>query len=256
MLIVSTSTEALQDQLVELGAVAYIDVPKWEPSLDLIAALIGAEPAVVHFSLGTDCDVSDVRTRWFERIRPFESNLRAGKRAPRRQLPVLSPPNAKWSEQAELLISRLSFALGAKVHRIDHIGSTAVSGLPAKDLIDIQVVVDDLTTASEMARRAGFVHVAGDWYGKDRHGTMYREEVAVDADPGRSVNVNFRSRSDPVWKETLLFRDFLRAYSTERDRYAEIKQSLVSQHVNVDRYGELKMPYIRAALERAESERL
>jgi dephospho-CoA kinase len=144
--------------------------------------------------------------------------------------------------------------MGSSAHRIDHIGSTAVPGLPAKNLIDIQVVVDDLGAALELARmsrRAGFVHIAGDWYGEDRDGTKFREEVAVGADPGRPVNVNFRQRSGPVWRETLLFRDFLRSDNAERDNYAVMKRSLESENVSVDDYSELKMPYIRAALKRA-----
>jgi dephospho-CoA kinase len=144
--------------------------------------------------------------------------------------------------------------IGSSIHRIDHVGSTAVPGLPAKDLIDIQVVVDGLAVAlplAEMSRRAGFVYVAGEWYGEGRDGTKFREEVAVDADPGRPVNVNFRPRTDPVWNEALLFRDFLRADAVERDSYAEIERLLVTQNLDVDRYSELKMPYIREALMRA-----
>lgn len=161
----------------------------------------------------------------------------------------------QWPNQANFLIERLRTATGF-VHRIDQIGSTSVPGLPAKDLIDIQVVVNDLAAALQSARsvrRAGFVHVEGDWYGTDGDGVQFREEVAVDADPGRPVNVNFRQLPDPVWKETLLFRDFLRSNAAERDRYAQMKQSLALQGVDVDRYSELKMPYIRDALMRADS---
>ncbi len=143
--------------------------------------------------------------------------------------------------------------MGSSLHRIDHIGSTSVPGLPAKDLIDIQVVVNDLAVALELAGRApraGFVHVAGDWYGEDRRGVKFREEVVVDADPGRPVNVNIRPRADPVWHDTLLFRDFLRSNSTERDDYAEMKRSLTARGLDVDCYSELKMPYIREALGR------
>jgi dephospho-CoA kinase len=256
MLYISTPTDSLRGTLVELGADAYPRVPEWEPHIDVIAVVVGADPADVHLTVGLDSETNDLETVWFERIRPFEANLRAGRRAPRRLQPVLVEPNPSWAEQAERLIARLKKAMGSSIRHVDHVGSTSVPDLPAKDLIDIQVVVDDLTVALELAmaaRRAGFVHEAGEWYGEDRDGEKYREEVVVDADPGRPVNVNIRQSSDPVWKETLLFRNFLRADSSERDRYAEMKRSIVIQGVGLDQYSELKMPFIRAALRRAEA---
>jgi dephospho-CoA kinase len=256
MLVVSTPTDALRAALVQLGAVAYSEIPKWEPLIDSIAVVIGADPADVHLTVGLDCEVEAVETLWFERIRPFEANLRAGRRAPRRQRPVLAQPDPTWPDQAERLIARLCTTTGSSVRRIDHIGSTSIPGLPAKDIIDIQVVVDDLVVALELARharRAGFVQVEGDWFGEDRDGVEFREVVAVNADPGRPVNVNFRSFTDSVWKETLLFRDFLRGNTSERHGYAEMKRSLEAQGLDVDRYGELKMPYIRAILSKADT---
>lgn len=259
MLNISTPTNSLRNDLVELGAVAYPRIPEWRPHTDLIAVMVDADPAHVHLSIGLDTETSDLETLWFERIRPFEANLRSGRRAPRLQQLVLVQPDPSWTEQAERLMARLSRALGSSIRHIDHIGSTSVPDLPAKDLIDIQVVVDDLAVASESAGtacRAGFVHVAGEWYGEDRDGEKYREEVVVDADPGRPTNVNIRQSTDPVWKETLLFRNFLRADTAERDRYVQMKQSLAFQGVGVDRYSELKMPYIRAALRRVDTRSL
>jgi GrpB-like predicted nucleotidyltransferase (UPF0157 family) len=253
MLIVSTPTDLVQSSLVELGAVAYPRIPAWEPYTDAIAAVVGADPADVHLAVGHDCEATDIASLWSERIRPFEANLRSGRRAPRRQHPVLAQPDPTWPAQAQRLMARLETALGPSAHRIDHIGSTSVPGLPAKDLIDIQVVVDDLAVALALARRAlraGFVHVAGEWYGQDRHGTKFREEVVVDADPGRPVNVNIRPIADPVWQDALLFRDLLRTNTAERDGYAEMKRSVQAQDIDVDRYSELKMPYIREALRR------
>jgi dephospho-CoA kinase len=253
MLIVSTPTNSQTMALVGLGAVECPGIPEWEPNADLIAVVTGADPIDVHLAVGLDTDGGNLETVWFERIRPFEVNLRSDQRAPRRQQPVLVQPDPMWAKQADRLIARLDKALGSSIRRIDHIGSTSVPDLPAKDIIDIQIVVDDLATAVETAaaaRQVGFVHVAGEWYGEDSDGTKHREEVVVDADPGRPVNVNIRPVADPVWTETLLFRNFLRSDAAERDRYAEMKRSLEASGIGIDRYGELKIPYIRAALKR------
>lgn len=191
-----------------------------------------------------------------DRLVPFDANLRSGRRAPRRRHPEIVEPDAEWPVTAQRLIGRLQWAIGEQAIRIDHIGSTAVPGLPAKDLIDIQVAVADLAGAgcvAVAARSAGFVHVNGSWFGEDRTGAAHREEVCVDADPGRPVNVNIRPVSAPVWRDTLLLRDWLRQSPSARAEYGALKRELaLGSASDVDDYGEKKMPWIRAALPVAE----
>ena len=127
-------------------------------------------------------------------------------------------------------------------------------GLPAKDLIDIQVTVPGLDAAGVIAIRAaemGLVDV-GEWDAPDRTGTRYAERVLVDADPGRPTTVNLRAVGDPVWRETLLFRDWLRADSCNRDGYLAEKRRLEQQTDHVDAYSDGKLDWITDALERAE----
>lgn len=191
---------------------------------------------------------------------PFERNLREGRRAPRRQYAVLVEPDSTRRDQARRLMDRLAAEVGDWIIRIDHIGSTSVPRLPAKDLVDIQAVVENRFVAyrvAEDARRAGFVHVGGTWFGTDKHGTRHPEEVVVDADPGRPVNVNIRPVTAPVWREALLFRDWLGAHDDERESYATMKQNLASRPgKSIDDYSRDKMPWIRAALRRAERWRM
>lgn len=208
-----------------------------------------------------DCDaeeelVAAIDALWHERLMPFEENLRTRRRAPRRRKPILAGPDARWSHDAARLVDRLHRAVGDLAVRIDHMGSTSVPGLRAKDLIDIQVTVrdhKDAIAAAQAARDAGFVHVDGQWFGEDRFGVEHHEEVAVDADPGRPTNVNFRPVTAPVWRDALLFRDWLRSMSHERASYESMKREVAAEDdVNVDRYSEAKMPWIRAGLARAE----
>jgi dephospho-CoA kinase len=195
-------------------------------------------------------------TLWRSRLVPFEANVRMQTRAPRARRPILADPRDSWADDAARLIARLHRAVGDRALRIDHIGSTSIPGLPAKDLVDIQVAVRDVAaahSAAAYAREAGFVHVNGEWYGEDRCGVRHPEAVAVDADPGRSVNINFRAVTAPVWREALLFRDWLRSHDDERDAYAAMKKTLAGVDIHVDRYSEDKMPWIHAALARAET---
>jgi GrpB-like predicted nucleotidyltransferase (UPF0157 family) len=231
----------IMSRLIQLGAArGSLDAPpSWDVTKPTIVVISGKGQhgeacwPGLHFAIGAgawlDADVADVETAqqidalWADRLVPFEANLRAGRRAPRRQYALLADPDPTWAEQAGRLIDRLRFSVGGPIIRVDHIGSTSVPGLPAKQLIDIQVVVSDLTAAAhvaEVSRRAGFVHVPDRWSGTDRHGVDHPEEVVVDADPGRPVNINIRPVTAPIWRETLLLREWLRCHDEERDAYA------------------------------------
>src|ERR1700739_809527 len=89
------------------------------------------------------------REVWDHRITPFAANLSAGQ--------VVSPParlvpaDPVWPDQAARIVARLKTACGANALRVHHIGSTAVPGLDAKDVIDIQVTIASLAAADELA---------------------------------------------------------------------------------------------------------
>ncbi|HEY3952023.1 MAG TPA: GrpB family protein [Streptosporangiaceae bacterium] len=260
-------------RLTELGALpgTLSMPPPWDLADPSVVVLTGTGPAGgaglpgLHLVLGTaagpEADVvldgtpGQLGELWAGRLVPFEASLRAGRRAPRRDHPRLIPPDPSWPAQARRLIDRFRVSAGRQIIRVDHIGSTSVPGLPAKELIDIQVVVDGLEAAGQVAgaaRRAGFVHVPGQWSGTDRHGTGHPEEVVVDADPRRPVNINIRPAGAPVWRETLLFRDWMRRHDAERDAYAAMKQDLAGRSgMHVDDYSVAKMPWISAAMARA-----
>ena len=51
--------------------------------------------------------------------------------------------DGRWTSEFTRIATELRGALGDGARRIDHIGSTSVPGLPSKDLIDIQITVDD-----------------------------------------------------------------------------------------------------------------
>jgi len=53
-----------------------------------------------------------------------------------------------WPERFQQMRARLATALGATALRIDHVGSTAVPGLAAKPIVDIQLSVPDVADAA------------------------------------------------------------------------------------------------------------
>ena len=199
---------------------------------------------------------ADVARLWHERLAPYESNLLAGRRAPRSGPAVLvEPPNgsASWSSQADRLLERLRRVGGDLVRDAAHIGSTAVPGLVAKDVIDLHLGVASLGDADALApvlARAGFPAVEGQWRDEPKAGDLdparWGKRLHGNADPGRAVNLHVRVSGGPGWRYALAFRDWLRADESARSEYAEVKRRLAAAHAG-DRttggYAEAKEPW-------------
>lgn len=72
-------------------------------------------------------------------------------------------PNPKWHSSFVLIAQRIQAALGGRALAVEHIGSTSVPDLPAKDIIDINLVVADPTAEGDYVRDledAGFQFIS------------------------------------------------------------------------------------------------
>ncbi|MGH8573580.1 MAG: GrpB family protein, partial [Gammaproteobacteria bacterium] len=140
--------------------------------------------------------------------------------------------------------------------RIDHIGSTSVPSLDAKDVLDVQVVVTDLDVAKQLADDllgAGLIRLTGHWWDNAPDGRTWDKAYAVNADPARAVNCHIRPLDSPTWRETVLLRDWLRAHPSSARKYAEVKHRLAARPWDsIDAYADAKTPFVHAALDRAE----
>jgi dephospho-CoA kinase len=179
------------------------------------------------------------REVWDHRIMPFAANLSAGRVV--RQPAGLVPADPAWPDQAARIVARLKAACGARALRIDHIGSTAVPGLDAKDAIDIQVTVESLAVADELAEpllSAGYPrieHITGDVAKPDARSTVARFDHSDDAalwhkrihgsaDPARPTYVHLRVDGWPNQQFALLFVDWLAGNPVERADYLAVKR--------------------------------
>ena len=233
-----------------------------------IAAQLGDEDRrlLCDVWLDNSADPADVRqltdVLW-SRLADFASNVEAHRPAPRSG-PVIVPYDGGWPPAAARLISRLHFVVGN--HRIDHIGSTAVAGLAAKDVIDLQLTVSDLPEADSLAARlsdGGFPlapaftwdtpHPEGRGYDRTAYPEQWRKRMHVNADPGRAINLHLRVRDAANWTFALRFRDWLRADPTGRAEYTAVKEALALEHRNdttVAGYAVAKESFLRVAARR------
>lgn len=187
---------------------------------------------------------------WNDRILPFAQNVRDGQAA--RYQWELVPFRTEWPAQAQRIVNRLQTACGSKALRIDHVGSTAVPGLEAKDVIDIQVTVASLDVADELATAladAGYPrneHVTADTPHTDDP-ALWQKRLHGAADPGRPANVHLRVDGWPGQQFTLLFRDWLRANPDVQSEYVAVKRDAQK----TPDYPEAKEPWFVDAYARA-----
>ncbi len=196
-----------------------------------------------------------VRRLWHERVEPFAANLRTGARS-RLPAPVLAPSDPGWPAAAERLLARVRHAVGDAAVTLDHVGSTAVPGLPAKDVVDLQVGVRALSDADDggfvaALAAAGFPPVPGSAADHGDGGASWPKRLHGSADPGRVAHVHVREVGSPGWRLALLFRDWLRAEAVERDAYAALKADLAARLATTEEYAAAKEPWFAEARERA-----
>lgn len=174
---------------------------------------------------------------WEDRLAPFALNLKEQRIVPRTGGPVLAPADPAWAAQAGRLIARLHSAVPQDVLAVDHIGSTAVPGLDAKDVIDLQLSVRNLDDADRIApllAQAGFPR----WPGiisdnpKPSHPdpAAWGKRLHGNADPGRAANLHIRAAGSPGWRYALCFRDWLRADAGARADYVAEKRRVAGLH--------------------------
>ena len=145
---------------------------------------------------------------------------------------IISDYDPRWPQRFGEIASSLRTTLAGDAVRIDHIGSTAVPGLAAKDLIDVQVTVDRLD-------------VADGWPDELLPGVIHRADNTSDHippgmsnDPAswekrywskpRDLHVHVRVAGCPNQRYPLLFRDYLRADPRAAAAYDAIKRALAA----------------------------
>jgi GrpB-like predicted nucleotidyltransferase (UPF0157 family) len=155
-----------------------------------------------------------------------------------------------WPDEFREVSDRLQNCLGSLASRIDHIGSTSIPGLSAKDILDIQVSVPQFCPEVIAAlNEIGFVkhpdvssdHVPPGYLGSAGDWSKY-----FFMQPGgqRRINVHVRKLGNPNQRYAILFRDYLRANKQVSMAYGELKKRLALSLINDSDYPQVKDPAV------------
>lgn len=129
------------------------------------------------------------------------------------------PPDESWPDRYTELAERIRNALGSAALTIEHVGSTAVPGLPAKPIIDIDLTVADSRDEEAYVpalQRAGFVLVI-------REPWWYEHRCLRHRDPACILHVFSAGCAEA--ERHRIFRDWLRSHPEDRSVYAAAKQA-------------------------------
>lgn len=172
---------------------------------------------------------------------------------------IISPYDARWAAEFVEIARLIRGLVGAAATRVDHIGSTAVPGLAAKDVIDVQVSVADLDRCEEVTgplMAAGFRRGDGFVYDDFRtmaaNDTQLRKLYMREPEGGRRAHIHVREVGRFNQRYALLFRDYLRASDAVRAEYELVKRRAARLFPDsIDGYLFLKEPVFHIIYEAA-----
>ena len=146
---------------------------------------------------------------------------------------ALVPYDGQWPAAFEAEASHLRTVLGPMSLRIDHHGSTAVPGLAAKPIIDIQVSVVSLQPLTAFGRpleAAGYVHVPSPDDGFCPFFHRPRQWP-------HTHHVHVVESGSAEERRTLACRDYLRDHPETAREYEQLKRVLAGRHQGIDAEG-------------------
>jgi GrpB-like predicted nucleotidyltransferase (UPF0157 family) len=183
---------------------------------------------------------------------------------------VVVPYQPGWPARAATLTAELRERLGPLAERVEHIGSTSIPGMAAKDILDLQVSVPGPDDAAGLDNAAGRLVQAGLDQAAEVFGGPLGElgferlpynhdhvPAGLGDDPGRwvkrywrrrghgdDVNLHVRLAGSPNERLALLFRDWFRAHPGAVAGYAAFKTALSTAVPDLDHYTDIKDPVV------------
>lgn len=139
---------------------------------------------------------------------------------------ILEESQPGWPRQFDEEVKRIRGLIGPMIARLEHIGSTAIPGLAAKPVIDVQVGVHDLqafdaASGIRLLTDGGYQHFA-----HYEAAIPFRRFFVREEGDTRLANIHLVAVDHPWFRRHITLRDYLRASPDARRRYQFVKQEL------------------------------
>ncbi len=252
---IDVDTEERVRRLVSSRGMAEADARGRIASQASRARRLAAADVVIDNNGSPEALVPQIEALW-RRAVAFEDHLRRGEPVRRSDRPVLVAADPTWPDQARRLLGRLGYRLGPLLGEglaLHHVGPTAVPGLAAPDIVDLQVGVPtpadaDRADVRQALGRLGFPCLDG-----RAPALAGAERPCLSCDPGRSVRLWLRPVDSPGWRAALLLRDWLCAEPGVRTEYAQWQRAVAAREAAMEAYDRAVEEWWRANATRAEA---
>lgn len=161
-----------------------------------------------------------------------------------------------WAQHFDELKSVFGDVLKEKIIAVEHVGSTAVPGLPAKPILDIDLIVKDIHHVNKIIPILALMgyQFAGNQGIKDRYVFKALSDLSPDQGTGKrwpKHHLYCCPEGCVSLKNHILFRNELRHSEQLAAAYGELKQKSAAATTDMEVYVELKSSFIADVLERA-----
>ncbi|WP_172370372.1 GrpB family protein [Sporosarcina jiandibaonis] len=166
----------------------------------------------------------------------------------RGEIKLVQPQNG-WKEEFLTVQKEIHEAIGIDINRIEHIGSTSITGIKAKPMIDIAVGVEDIN------------NVPSQLFKSMQEISFYRLRVVLEDEIVLAKfdnNETFDIKTHIIhmvdyqgakWNDLILFRDKLNSSVELRKEYEELKANFIQNETgNMDDYTNYKESFILRVL--------
>ncbi|NTG00826.1 GrpB family protein [Agrobacterium rhizogenes] len=162
----------------------------------------------------------------------------------------IAPYDPNWSRDFSSAETVLRKILGASVVAVDHVGSTAIPGMPAKPIIDIDITLSSLAavpSASGKLIDAGY-EPRGNRYDDDVWAFMLKSSAP-------KLRVYLCPPQNHTHERRVMFRDYLRHHNEAAEAYSTLKKQLAERFpYDGDRYTAEKSMFVQEIVDKAQSE--
>jgi GrpB-like predicted nucleotidyltransferase (UPF0157 family) len=152
------------------------------------------------------------------------------------------PHDLNWQKLFEDESYQLAIAFGDNAIAIHHIGSTSISTIYAKPIIDILIKVKDITKVDD---RNPEIESLG-YTAMGEFGILERRFFRKDNHAGiRTHHIHTFEIGSPQIDRHLAFRDYMRSHSEAAQAYSKLKQNLAQQYpTDIQSYMDGKADFI------------
>lgn len=163
--------------------------------------------------------------------------------------------DSEWPNKAKAEMDKLHGVFPSnKIIDIQHVGSTAIPGLSAKPIIDIQIAVHSLEEMKQMAvpllQKLGYEY----WEENPDPERMFFVKGMPPYGEKRTHHVHIVEVNSKHWNGKIFFRDYLIAHSDIAREYQQLKIKLAQQHTyDREQYTEAKTEFVNKILKRMQN---